>query len=177
MSSFFIIIFKMAKQMPLHAELSNCLTAYKETFEQILQCISSACDSTQKKHDSPITIQVQELLSIDAELKRHLDRMDSWDSRQKKIEDLEKQLKQLSIIVNKYAQDLYSSQMTLQENLAVATKLQKGVMQRRQVSSFEDLMNSSLMQSNSNGPSSFSYPWMPSQPANQPNQWGENPEE
>ena len=89
--------------MPLHAELSNCLTAYKETFEQILQCISSACDSTQKKHDSPITIQVQDLISIDAELKRHLERMESWESRQQKIQKLEGELKELSRRVKEMA--------------------------------------------------------------------------
>lgn len=163
----------MAKQMPLHAELSNCLTAYKETFERILQCISNACDSTQKKHDSPITIQVQDLLSIDAELKRHLDRMDDWDSRQKRIEDLEQQLKQLSIRVNNFAQDLSSSQIALQGCLSIATKLQKGVMQRRQVSSIEDLMNSTQMNSSAAGSSNFSYPWMPA-PPKQASQWGDN---
>lgn len=154
----------MAKQMPLHAELSNCLAAYKDTLERILQCIMNACDSTQKKHDSPIPIQVQDLLSIDAELKRHLNRMEKWDSRQETIESLEKELNDLSKEVNKYAQKLSDSQSELQGCLAVAKNLQKGVMQRKQVSKIDDLMNSTKTASatSSSNQSNFSYPWAPS---------------
>ncbi|OHS93832.1 hypothetical protein TRFO_02354 [Tritrichomonas foetus] len=153
----------MAKQMPLHAELSNCLSAYKETFERILYCIVNACDSSHKKHDSPITIQVQDLLSIDAELQRHLERMETWNSRQEQIEKLEQQLKSLSNRVNDFAQALSSSQTSLQGCLSIANKLQKGVMQRKQVSSIEDLMNSTKIISPEaeTNQANFSYPWMP----------------
>lgn len=166
----------MAKQMPLHAELLNCLTAYKETFERILECIISASDSSQKKHDSPITIQVQDLISIDAELKRHLERMESWESRQQKIQKLEGDLKELSRRVNEFAQNLSSSQIALQGCLLEATKLQKGVMQRRQIASIEDLMNSTKSMSNNgnSNQSNFSYPWISNPTAGQSNQWGDN---
>lgn len=115
----------MAKEMPLLAELSNCLSAYKETFERILECIDNACDTNHKKHDSPVILQVQDLLSIDAELKRHLMRMDEWKERQNKIEDLEKTLATLSNRVNEFAKNLSSAQTALQGCLVTAQKVQR----------------------------------------------------
>ena len=115
----------MAKEMPLLAELSNCLSAYKETVERILTCIESACDPNHKKHDSPVILQVQDLLSIDAELKRHLRRMDEWKERQNKIETLEQTLATLSNRVNEFAKSLSKAQTALQSCLATAQKIQR----------------------------------------------------
>ena len=111
--------------MPLLAELSNCLSAYKETVERILTCIESACDPNHKKHDSPVILQVQDLLSIDAELKRHLRRMDEWKERQNKIETLEQTLATLSNRVNEFAKSLSKAQTALQSCLATAQKIQR----------------------------------------------------
>ena len=140
----------MAKQMPLQAELMNCLSAYKETFERILGCIVNTCDSSHKKHDSPITIQVQDLLSIDAELKRHLKRMEDWSRRQNDIEQLEKELKDLSSKVSDFAHALSASQTALQGCLTIAGNLQKGIAQRKRAAG--SLPNGDKL--------AFSYPWM-----------------
>ena len=126
----------MAKEMPLLAELSNCLSAYDETFQRILHCIQVACEpSPRPTHESPIIIQVQDLLSIDAELKRHLQRKKDWEERQQRIEELEKRLSELSGVINQLAMTLQSTESALQGCLAVASKLQKDVMQGNK---FED---------------------------------------
>ena len=121
----------MAKEMPLLAELSNCLSAYDETFQRLLHCIEVACDTKAPRptHESPIIIQVQDLLSIDAELKRHLQRKNDWEERQQRIEELEGTLSELSGRINQLAMKLQSTESALQGCLAVASKLQKDVMQ------------------------------------------------
>ena len=129
---------RMAKEMPLLAELSNCLSAYDETFQRIMRCFASAAESTPRPtHESPIIIQVQDLLSIDAELKRHLQRKKEWESRQKRIEELESKLGGLSKRINQLATKLQSTEIALQGCLSVASKLQKDVMQNGNRFSFE----------------------------------------
>lgn len=154
----------MAKQMPLLAELSNCLSAYTETSYRIFMCIKNTCDSTHKKHDSPTIIQVQDLLSIDAELRRHLRRMEDWSERQQTIERLEEELTDLSTRVNKFAQVLSSTQTALQGCLVTASKLQKGVMQGDQMATIEDFINTSqnISRTVSGAPrNDIIFPWMP----------------
>lgn len=133
----------MTKQMPLYAELSNCLSAYKEIVERILlECIANTSDSATNQHDSLIPIQVQDLLNIEDELQRHLRQMDEWDSRQQRIQQLEEELKCLSDSVNAFAQKLSSAQTDLRRLVDEAAIIQKGVKQSSQTS-LEELMRSS----------------------------------
>ena len=155
---------EMSNQMPLLAELSNCLSAYMETFERILSCIESACDSDHKMDKTPILIQIQDLLVIDSELKRNLKRMEQWRKRQLEIEKLEKELSQISGRINIFAKNLSSSEASLQNCLSIANKLQKGVAQRQQTASIEDIFNTAMLI----GPAAsgawrtdLTYPWMP----------------
>ena len=132
----------MAKEMPLLAELSNCLNAYKETVDRILKCIESACDPNHKKHDSPVILQVQDLLSIDAELQRHLRRMNEWKERQNKIETLEQTLATLSNRVNEFAKSLSQAQTALQGCLATAEKIQRSTV-HQEMPTVEQVLDSS----------------------------------
>ncbi|KAH0788404.1 hypothetical protein GPJ56_007706 [Histomonas meleagridis] len=153
----------MSNQIPLIAELSNCLFAYKETFLRILTCIQNACDS-HKTYDSSIIIQVQDLLSIDAELKRHLSKVDQWNERQAQIKALEEELSQLSGRVNKFAKTLSSTETALQGCLMLANKLQKGVIQRRQLSTIDEIFNTAKLigpAASGSWRTDFTYPWMP----------------
>lgn len=126
--------------MPLLAELSNCLSAYNETVERILQSVVNACDVNQKRHDSPIVLHVQDLLSIDSELKRHLQRMEQWTERQKKIDSLEKTLESLSKRVHSFAKTLSNSQSSIQGCLNTATKVQRSVMNQER-RTIDDLLS------------------------------------
>lgn len=155
---------KMTGQIPLLAELSNCLSAYAETFERIMSCVESACDSDHKTNETPILIQIQDLLVIDGELKMNLKRMDQWRKRQNEIEKLEKELAKLSGRINNFAKTLSSSEAALQNCISIANKLQKGVAQRQQTTSIEEIFNTAKLI----GPAAsgawrtdLTYPWMP----------------
>ncbi|EAY21083.1 hypothetical protein TVAG_282530 [Trichomonas vaginalis G3] len=153
----------MSKQMPLLAELSNCLSAYTESLERILKCIEHACDVNHKKHDSPVILQVQDLLSIDAELKRHLLRMDEWSERRQKIEELEKTLSTLSMRVNDFAKNLSAAQTSLQGCLATAQKIQRSV-QHQELPTVSDILMSAknISKAASGAPAHRGeFPWMP----------------
>jgi predicted RNase H-like nuclease (RuvC/YqgF family) len=117
----------MSEEMPLIAELSNCLSAYSETFQRVFTCIAAACDPNQKKHDAPITIQVHDLLCIDSELKKHLGRMQGWSERQEKIEELEKHLSELTSRVDEFATKLAKAQIRLQDYVKHAEELRRKV--------------------------------------------------
>lgn len=123
----------MAKQMPLRAELNNCLAAYRDTFERIMNCFDFSEDGNVKKHESPPIIQVQDLISIDAELKRHSKRMDEWEERQERIKQLEAELDQLSSQINTFTRELNETEGVLEGCCTVARKLQKDVAQKRQI--------------------------------------------
>ena len=154
----------MAKEMPLLAELSNCLSAYKETVERILECIEHACDPNHKKHDSPVILQVQDLLSIDAELKRHLLRMDEWRDRQNKIENLEKKLATLSNSVNDFAKNLSKAQTSLQGCLATAQRIQRYAV-HQDLPTIEQILDSAknISRATSGAPRhNNEFPWNPS---------------
>lgn len=111
--------------MPLLAELLKCLSAYTETFQGILTCIASACDSTPRKHDSPIILQVQDLLNIDTELRRHLKHQEEWETRQKTIKELEDRLNVLTTRINNFEEILSSTKRNLEYCVKSATKMQK----------------------------------------------------
>lgn len=121
----------MAKEMPLLAELTNCLNSYQETFGHILESIQNqSSDSVIRIHDSPIIIQLQDLLSIEAEFQRHLQRMDKWGERQEKIQNLEQELDILTKKVNDFTNALNIAQNHLGEYLASAKNLQKETQQK-----------------------------------------------
>ena len=115
----------MAKEMPLLAEFINCLNAYQETFDRILLCLNNMCDYVHTSQDSPLIIQIQDLISIDAEWNRHLDRMESWEKRQEEIRKLEQELNGLSSKVNQYARSLNAAQCSLRTYLYNGRELQK----------------------------------------------------
>jgi len=154
----------MSREMPLLAELTNCLSAYHETFLRIMTYFNHAGDPTQKKHDSPVIVQVQDLLSIDAELRRHVSRMDAWQERQARIERLEGELAGLSSRVNDFAKTLSSTQIALQDCVAVASKLQKGVLEHRGVPIADVIETSKSISAAASGGrrSDYYLPWMPS---------------
>jgi hypothetical protein len=153
----------MSREMPLLAELTNCLSAYHETFQRIMTYFSHAGDTSQKKHDSPVIIQVQDLLSIDAELKRHVQRMDAWAERQAHIDELERELAGLSSRVNEFARSLSSTQIALQNCVAVASKLQKGVLDSKRVSVSDIIDTARAIGPAASGArrGAAYFPWMP----------------
>ena len=84
--------------------------------------------------------------------------------RQAQIETLEEELSQLSGRVNKFAKTLSSTETALQGCLLLANKLQKGVMQRRQVSTIDEIFNAAKLIGPAGSGSwrtDFTYPWMP----------------
>ena len=127
--------------MPLLAELTNSLNAYRETSERIFQYLKNMCVSDQKSQDSPYIIQVQDLISIDAEWNRHLDRIESWEKRQKEIAQLEQELSKLSSKVNSYTRSLNAAQCSLNGFLYAAKELQKES-QQKSLSISNDIRNS-----------------------------------
>ena len=139
----------MAKQMPLLAEISNCLTAYNETLERIIEGIVNSFDTNQRRHDSPIIMQVQDLLSIDAELKRHLTRMEQWTKRQNEIEENEKKLNSLSTRVHNFAKILSTAQSNIQGCLSTAQKIQSDL-SNQEISTLELILDTAKSLSNTN---------------------------
>lgn len=117
------------KRTPLLSELLNCLSAYTATFDGILACISNACDSTPRSHDSPIIIQVQDLLSIDALLKEKLQQKEECEARQREIKRLEDQLAALNARIHGFTEALSSSKRNLEYCIKATAKMQKDVMQ------------------------------------------------
>lgn len=113
--------------MPLNAEITNCLLSYYDTLERILKSIRHSVDVNNKRNESPIILQVQDLLSIDAELKRYLGSMDIWTEKQRTIKSLEDELKRLSKEVNNFASQLTQYQMKLNSKLSIARKYQKSL--------------------------------------------------
>jgi hypothetical protein len=127
----------MSRDISLLTELQNCLSAYTETVYRILTSLVNTCDPSQNKHDSPMLIQIHDLISIDAELKQHLQRIEEWDKRQQRIEELEAELAGLNGRISQFTHTLTSSQLALQTSLLTAGKLQKGVRERRQAAMAE----------------------------------------
>ena len=108
--------------LPLLVELTNCLNSYSDTFERILESIGNSCDQ-----ETPIFLQTQDLLAIDAELKRNLKKMESWQVRQDEITALESELNGLTDRANNFAKALCSAQAEIQGCLYAAEKLQNTV--------------------------------------------------
>jgi hypothetical protein len=154
----------MSHGIPLLAELTNCLSAYTETVDRVFTCIGDSSDPQQKGHVSPLITHIDELLSIDAELKGHLQRMEVWVERQKRIEALEAELMALSGRVTQFGRTLSSTQISLQGFLATATKLQKGLQERRRVTIAETLRIARMIAPSASGARRMldPYPWQPS---------------
>lgn len=111
-------------ELPIYAELQNCLTSYEETVRRIGQVYQDYCEKISTAHDMPIQLCIHDLLSIDADMKANLKKIEPWLERQKKIASLEQRLEQLSEQINSFAQGLSESQKTLQSFLDEARNIQ-----------------------------------------------------
>jgi hypothetical protein len=92
--------------------------------------------------------------------------MAPWKERQDRIEELERTLAGLCSRVNQFAQSLSASQIALQNCVAVASKLKKGVSERRNVTTGDIVRSAHTIAPAASGArrSEQTFPWMPSIP-------------
>lgn len=112
------------EELPIYAILQNCLNSYEETIGWIGQAYQDQCSKLTNAHEMPIQLCVHDLLSIDAEMKENLKKIEPWIERQRKIASLEQRLEQLSEQINLFARNLSESQKSLQTFLDEAREIQ-----------------------------------------------------
>jgi hypothetical protein len=152
--------------MPLLAELSNCLSAYQATFERIMSHYSHVNDLAQTHHDPPVIIQVQDLLAIDTELKRNVQKMAAWKERQDRIDELEAKLNGLTTRINSFAKTLSATHIALQNCVGVAARMRRGVSNQNNVTVRTILQTAQTIAPAASGArrTDQTFPWMPSIP-------------